>query len=89
MPRVEITPRFGKSFARLHPEVREAAERALSKLFENPESRGLNLERISGEIYSIRVNRNFRILLRKKQDDSGPYFIAEDIGSHNIYRRNR
>jgi plasmid maintenance system killer protein len=49
----------------------------------------LNLEPIAGEMYSIRVNRNFRILLRKRQDDSGVCYAAEDIGGHDIYRRSR
>ena len=89
MPRVELTPRFQKSFARLHPDLREAAARALQKLLENPESRGLNLEPIQDALYSIRVNRGFRILLRKRQDGSEICYIIEDVGSHDIYRRNR
>lgn len=89
MPRVELTPRFEKSFARLHPDLREAAAKALQKLLENPESRGLNLEPIQGEMYSIRVNRGFRILLRKRQDGSEIRYVAEDVGSHDIYRRSR
>jgi len=89
MPRVELTPRFQRSFARLHPDLREAAARALQKLLDNPESRGLNLEPIAGEMYSIRVNRSFRILLRKRQDASEVYYSAEDVGSHDIYRRSR
>lgn len=89
MPRVEITPRFGKSLARLHPDVREAARRALVKLLENPESKGLNLELLSGQMYSIRVNRNFRILLQRRRDEAGIYYAAVDIGSHDIYRRGK
>ena len=89
MPQVELTHRFKKAFARLHPDIREAAERALQKLLENPESRGLNLEPIQGERYSIRVNRGFRILLRKRQEGSEICYTAEDVGSHDIYRRSR
>ena len=89
MPRLELTPRFEKSFARLHPELREAAARALQKLLENPASRGLNLEPLAGEMYSIRVNRSFRILLRKRQDGAEVCYTAEDVGSHDIYRRSR
>jgi mRNA-degrading endonuclease RelE of RelBE toxin-antitoxin system len=89
MPRLELSPRFEKLFARLHPDLREAAARALQKLLDNPESRGLNLEPIAGEMYSIRVNRGFRILLRKRQDGVEVCYVAEDVGSHDIYRRSR
>jgi mRNA-degrading endonuclease RelE of RelBE toxin-antitoxin system len=89
MPRLELSSRFEKSFARLHPDLRKAAARALQKLLENPESRGLNPEPIEGEMYSIRVNRGFRILLSKRQDGAEVCYVAEDVGSHDIYRRSR
>lgn len=37
--------------------------------------------------FSIRVNDNFRILLRREEDVEGVYYVAADVANHDIYRR--
>lgn len=39
------------------------------------------------DTYSIRVNRQYRILLVRESDEAGELFAAVDIGTHQIYRR--
>ena len=89
MPRVEIARRFIKAFRRLSPPIQKAAEKALVTLIERPESKGLNLEPLTGMkgFYSIRVNLNYRILLQRREDDDGEFFSAEDVDTHDIYAR--
>ncbi len=71
------------------PPLQAAVRKALTTLIENPASRGLNLEALSGRpgFYSIRVNRNYRALLQKKVDSDGEYFSVEDVDTHDIYKR--
>jgi plasmid maintenance system killer protein len=56
---------------------------------EAPDRPSLNFERLSGwdNAYSIRVTRNYRILLTRETDETGEFFVAVDIGTHQIYRR--
>ena len=39
------------------------------------------------DTYSIRVNRQHRILLVRERDAAGEFFSVVDIGTHQIYRR--
>jgi plasmid maintenance system killer protein len=56
---------------------------------EAPDRPGLNFERLPGwdDTYSIRVTRSYRILLKREIDEAGEFFLAVDIGTHQIYRR--
>ena len=87
--RIRVTERYRRSVDRMPHRIRKAAAQALVKLVENPRSRGLNLERLSGweDTYSIRVNRQYRILLVREVDAAGELFAVVDIGTHQIYRR--
>ncbi len=89
MPRIEVVPRFKKAYRRLTPPLQAAAVKALSTFIENPGNRGLNLEALAGRpgFYSIRVNRNYRILLQKKKDSVGEFYSVEDVDTHDIYKR--
>ncbi|MEP7009786.1 MAG: hypothetical protein ABJC13_05635 [Acidobacteriota bacterium] len=89
MPRIKVVPRFKKAYKRLPPPVQAAAQKALRTLIDNPRNRGLNLEALSGRpgSYSIRVNRNYRILLQRKEDQEGEFFSVEDVDTHDIYNR--
>ena len=33
--------------------------------------------------FTIRVNRNFRILLRAERDDEGDYYLLVDLDNHD------
>jgi mRNA-degrading endonuclease RelE of RelBE toxin-antitoxin system len=87
--RIRVTERYRRSAARLPDRIRSRATDALGRLVENPQYPGLNLERIVGweNAYSIRVNRQYRILLLREVDETGDLYAVVDIGTHQIYRQ--
>src|SRR6185295_14063343 len=50
-----------------------------------PKSPGLNFEAIKDRpgYFTIRVGRNFRILLKAEEDKDGPYYLLADIAPHD------
>ncbi|HVF58322.1 MAG TPA: hypothetical protein VNJ70_00690 [Thermoanaerobaculia bacterium] len=89
MRRVELTPRFERSFKRLSPHVQTAARKALRNLIEQPHAKSLNLEPVVGRpgFFTIRATLAFRVLLRREEDEDGVCYHAEDVDTHRIYRR--
>jgi len=89
MARIRIDPSYLKARSKQSPEVRQRAAKALLRFQENPQAHGLNFERVKGmgDYYSIRINLQFRILLRRERDAHGEVFAAVDIGTHQVYRR--
>jgi plasmid maintenance system killer protein len=87
--RIRVTTRYERSVSRVPERIKTGAAKALIKFQDNPEHPGLNFERLSGweGTYSIRVNRQYRILLVRETDEAGEIFAAVDIGTHQIYRR--
>ena len=85
--RVVQTVRGDRLLRKLDPTVRAQAVAALFAFSTNSASRSLNFEKLAGRdgIYSIRINRNFRIILRRTE--AADTFEIEDIGPHDIYRR--
>lgn len=61
------------------------AENALKKFYNAPKSPGLNFEAVKGMPghFTIRVNRNFRILLKAESDERGEYYLIVDLCSHD------
>lgn len=87
--RVRVTQRYERSANRIPVRVKTRASQAITKFMDNPNHPGLNFERLSGweDTYSIRVNRQYRILLVRETDVAGEIFAVVDIGTHQIYRR--
>jgi mRNA-degrading endonuclease RelE of RelBE toxin-antitoxin system len=87
--RVKLSPRFERSLRKLDPRLRTAAVKALKTLILEPDSRSLKLEPVTGlsGFWTIRVNIHFRILLEQLSDGDGKYFLAVDVGNHDIYRK--
>jgi plasmid maintenance system killer protein len=87
--RLRVTARYERSVARVPDRVKKAAANALTKFMTNPQHPGLNFERLAGweDTYSVRVNRQYRILLIREVDEAGELFAIVDIGTHQIYRR--
>ena len=87
--RVKLSDRFLRSYKKLDPQIQARAKKALRKLIENPRLRSLHFESLRGvgDLYSIRVNDNFRILLQLLEDKDGKYFLALDVANHDIYDR--
>jgi plasmid maintenance system killer protein len=87
--RIRVTNRYERSVSRIPDRIKTRAAQTLIKFADNPNHPGLNFERLSGweDTYSIRVNRQYRILLVRQTDEVGEIFAAVDIGTHQIYRR--
>ncbi|WEK05444.1 MAG: hypothetical protein P0Y65_04080 [Candidatus Devosia phytovorans] len=76
--------RFIKKFAALAPDVRARAIKSLRQFVEDPRHPSLHFEKLSTGYHTIRVDLNFRILLRHLGE--GRYELA-DVDSHTaIYR---
>lgn len=83
--RLKPSEQFLKSLAKLGEPIASRAENAIRKFYAAPKSPGLNFEAIKGRsgFFTIRVNRNFRILLKTEEDSEGSYYLLADIGSHD------
>lgn len=87
--RLRVADRFRKSLKALDPTLQKQALAALDKLQTAPARKGLNLEKLRGHdnLYTIRVNRNFRVLLRQEFDDDGELFTLLSVGPHDVTYR--
>ncbi len=85
MERVRIDKKFFKKLICSEPRTHEKALLALAKLMTQPEAKGLNLEPVRGQpgLYTIRMGSGDRILLRKKLDRKGSFYLAIEFGTHN------
>jgi Txe/YoeB family toxin of Txe-Axe toxin-antitoxin module len=88
MPTLEASRRFLRAYQKATTRDRDRAERinrALELFRTDPDHPSLNFERLAGsDLFSIRVNRGDRIILRRRDGDR---FELVDVGSHDIYRR--
>lgn len=89
--RIKVHPRFEKDLDGYPHNVRDRASRALQRFMENPHRPGLNFEKMVNweNHYSIRVSRDYRIVLRRETDAHGELFVALRFGTHDVYRRGR
>lgn len=87
--RVRIADSYKRSVRRIPKHIQTKATRALVRFQDNPRHPGLNFEKLSefDDTYSIRVDRQYRILLIRETDEEGELFSAVDIGTHRVYRR--
>lgn len=69
--------------------MQDRARAALRRFREDPQHPALHFEPLQGieSTYSIRVNRNFRILLELQEDSEGKYFVVLDVANHDVYDR--
>ncbi|MFY9826096.1 MAG: hypothetical protein WAM82_32320 [Thermoanaerobaculia bacterium] len=82
--RTKPSARFRKSLAKLGEPLASRAFKALKKFHTASTSPGLNFEAFKNRpgFFTIRVDRNFRILLKQEMDEDGPYFLLVDIANH-------
>jgi hypothetical protein len=80
--RTKPSARFIKSRAKKGQPLAGRIDKALIKFHKNPESPDLNFEAFGG-FFTIRVNRNFRILLSLQEDKDGPYYLIVDVDDHD------
>jgi hypothetical protein len=83
--RTKPSARFLKSLAKIGPPVASRAVTALERFHSAPETPGLNFEAFKNRpgFFTIRVGRNFRILLKQESDEHGTYFLLADIADHD------
>lgn len=89
MARVELTRAFLEAAASLPANIQKIIARKLQFLAENPRHNSLRLERLQGwpDHWKMRVNDNYRILLRQEASPEEQVFVAVDIGPHSIYSK--
>jgi mRNA-degrading endonuclease RelE of RelBE toxin-antitoxin system len=87
--RIRIADSYKRSARRVPEHIRNRAAEALSCFQDNPRYPGLNFEKLSGfdDTYSIRVTKQYRVLLIRQIDEAGELFSVVDIGTHQVYRR--
>jgi plasmid maintenance system killer protein len=83
--RTKPSARFLKSLAKIGQPIASRAATALERFHAAPESPGLNFEAFKNRpgFFTIRVGRNFRILLKAEEDEEGPYYLLVDIADHD------
>lgn len=74
--------RFGKSFKALSSELQARARKSLKQFRANPRHPSLHFEKIATGYRTIRVDKNFRIVLRSVDETEGVFDIV-DIDSHD------
>ena len=74
--RTKPSDRFRKSLGKLGEPLASRTLKALKKFHVNPKSPGLNFEAFKNRPghFTIRVDRNFRILLKAETDKKGSLF---------------
>jgi addiction module RelE/StbE family toxin len=72
MPKIRLTKRFLKSFARLPKAVQEKIKKQIALLAENPRHPSLQTRPIQGAsgIYEARVDVDYRMTYEREADDT-------------------
>jgi mRNA-degrading endonuclease RelE of RelBE toxin-antitoxin system len=83
--RTKPSARFIKSLAKIGKPVASRVVTALERFHAAPDTPGLNFEAFKNKpgFFTIRVGRNFRILLKEEADEDGPYFLLADVANHD------
>jgi mRNA-degrading endonuclease RelE of RelBE toxin-antitoxin system len=83
--RVKPSERFKKSRKKLGEPLSGRIDKTIVKFCNNPGSPGLNFEAFKNApgFFTIRVDRNFRILLKSEEDKEGAYFLLADVANHD------
>lgn len=90
MPRLVIADQYIRDSRRCSKQIRERASDALQRFQSDSNIKGLNFEKLRGwdDLYTIRVGRNFRIVLRRRATkELGDHYVAVRIAPHDIYDR--
>jgi hypothetical protein len=74
-------PSFFKMFEELPIEVQERARNQFKKFKKNPNQPGLKFKHLKGNLYSVRINDQYRAVAVKKED----VYIWYWIGNHSEY----
>ncbi len=78
MVNLGLSTTFLSSLRKLEANVQRIALNTIDKFLDNPDSGGLNLEKIANGFYSIRVNRPYRIILHQMNPSFDYVFVWID-----------
>ncbi len=72
MPKIKLTRRFLKSFARLPKSIQEKIKKQIALLAENPRHPSLRTKPVQGTdgIYEERIDRDYRMTYERNPDDT-------------------
>ena len=86
--RLSVGRRARKALEAMNAQQRDRANRALKLFIESPRHPSLNFEKLAGRenLYSIRLSRGDRAILRRAHDEVGEVFELLLIGPHDTYR---
>ena len=82
---------FVRNLQKLSPQVRKKVRKQLELLLQDFRYPSLHTEKLQGatfagkNVWSIRVDRNHRVLFIIRKEEDAYYLIA--VGKHDIYRR--
>ena len=87
MPKIKITRRFLKSFARLPAAVQEKIKKQIALLAENPRHPSLQTKPIQGApgIYEARVDIEYRMTYERDADDT---LVLRVVAKHDEALKN-
>lgn len=82
MPRIKLTRRFLKSFARLPAAVQEKVKKQIALLAENPRHPSLQTKPIQGApgVYEARVDIDYRMTYERDANDT---LVMRVVGRHD------
>ena len=82
MPKIRLTRRFLKSYARLPAAIQEKIKKQIELLAENPRHPSLQTKPIQGVpgIYEARVDLDYRMTYEREADDT---LVLRVVGRHN------
>lgn len=87
MVKFRNSDRFVKALRALGHEQRKRAEKSLLLMVDNPRHPSLHFEKLSSGVRTIRVDRNFRIVLKEVAGE-GDTFDLLDVDTHTkVYQR--
>ena len=83
--RTKPSQRYIKSLRKIGKPLSKRAEKAVGKFQKNSDLPGLNFEIFKDRpgYFTIRVERNYRILLKEEHDENGLYYLLADIDDHD------
>ena len=76
-------PRFKPHYDALPIRVQDLADKSFARLKQDPKHPSLHFERVTGELWSVRVGRSYRTLAIEGKDGFQWFWI----GSHADYDR--
>jgi hypothetical protein len=64
---------------------------ALKKVQQASATGGAHLEPVEGTpgLYTARMNKGWRFLLRREPDSDGPVYVVQGYGPHDVYKRRK